>query len=152
MKKLEDREWWSEMVQLKDVLSLRELAERYDVAPAAISNALKRNNLARNAAPPGPRAKREEGLLQRAQEAISRLNGSPVSSSRRSRGPRSSAPVASSRSPSDNVGDRNAWRVTFETAEFIVLAEDIVSAARAASSSGKGGVTRIEFVGRAIVG
>ena len=59
MKRLEDRPWWPELVSLKDTLSLRELAERFGAAPAAIANALRRNNLERAPAPPGPRAYRD---------------------------------------------------------------------------------------------
>lgn len=58
MIKLEERPWWPELVEKKDVLSLRELGSRYGVAPAAISNALKRSGLSREAAPPGPRDSR----------------------------------------------------------------------------------------------
>ncbi|MGB0641114.1 MAG: hypothetical protein ACPGTU_17395 [Myxococcota bacterium] len=55
MKKLETRSWWPELVALKDEMSLRELSEKFGAAPAAISNALKRNGLARKPAPAGPR-------------------------------------------------------------------------------------------------
>lgn len=70
MKKLEDRPWWPELVELKDVLSLRELSTRFGAAPAAISNALKRSGMDRNAAPPGPRAKRDPELQRAAAEAL----------------------------------------------------------------------------------
>lgn len=70
MKKLEDRPWWPELVELKDVLSLRELSTRFGAAPAAISNALKRSGMDRNAAPPGPRAKRDPDLQRAAAEAL----------------------------------------------------------------------------------
>lgn len=73
MKKLEDRPWWPELVQLKDALSLRELAERYGVAPAAISNALNRQGITRTSAPPGPRNKRPEEVQKRSQAALSDL-------------------------------------------------------------------------------
>lgn len=55
MRKLEDHPWWDELVQLKDQLSLRELSDRFGVAPSAISNALQRNALLRDHAPSGPR-------------------------------------------------------------------------------------------------
>ena len=73
MKKLEDRPWWPELVQLKDALSLRELAARYNVAPAAISNALKRQGITRASAPPGPRNKRPEEVQKRSQAALNGL-------------------------------------------------------------------------------
>lgn len=65
MRRIETYEWWPELVLHKDELSLRELAERFDVTPGAISAAFKRIGLSRKAAPPGPRSRRrgsEEGL------------------------------------------------------------------------------------------
>jgi len=58
MRKIELSPWWAELVALKDVLSLRELAERFPVTPGAIANALKRNGIERQAAPSGPRDRR----------------------------------------------------------------------------------------------
>ena len=75
MKKLEDRPWWPELVELKDVMSLRELSARFGAAPAAISNALKRNNMDRNPAPPGPRDKRDPSLIAKAQKKIDSVSG-----------------------------------------------------------------------------
>lgn len=63
MRKLEEYPWWSELVALKDVLSLRELAERFDVTPGAISMALKRNDIGRESAPPGPRDRRRKKAI-----------------------------------------------------------------------------------------
>jgi hypothetical protein len=169
MRKLEERSWWAELVQLKDVLSLRELAERYGVAPAAISNALKRNNLSRTAAPPGPRAKRDEDLLARAQEAITRLG--TATPARRGRPPRAaavsaeaapavsaavsapvSAPVAAPRAVviDDGTFAHKAWRVSIDSVDYIIVADDVVGAARVATTANKGSVTRIELIGRAI--
>ncbi len=165
MRKLEERSWWAELVQLKDVLSLRELAERYGVAPAAISNALKRNNLSRTAAPPGPRAKRDEDLLARAQEAITRLG--TATPARRGRPPRAAA-VAAEASPAvsapvsapvvapravvidDGTFAHKAWRVSIDSVDYIIVADDVVGAARVATTANKGSVTRIELIGRAI--
>ena len=79
MKKLEDRPWWPELVELKDVLSLRELSSRFGAAPAAISNALKRSGLERNPAPPGPRAKRDPELQKAASEALAAIDAAPGS-------------------------------------------------------------------------
>lgn len=73
MKKLESRPWWPELVKLKDALSLRELAARYGVAPAAISNALNRQGITRTPAPPGPRNKRSEEAQRRSQAALNSL-------------------------------------------------------------------------------
>lgn len=60
MSKIEERPWWPQLLELKDTLSLRELASRFSVSPATISNALKRGGLTREAAPPGPRATRSQ--------------------------------------------------------------------------------------------
>jgi hypothetical protein len=56
---LETHDWWPELVAMKDTLSLRELAEKFDVTPGAISAALKRSGMNRKPAPPGPRALRK---------------------------------------------------------------------------------------------
>jgi hypothetical protein len=58
MRRIETYDWWPELVRRKDELSLRELAERFDVTPGAISAAFKRTGLHRKAAPPGPRIRR----------------------------------------------------------------------------------------------
>jgi len=58
MRRLESFDWWPKLVEEKDQLSLRELAEKYNVTPGAISAALKREGITRRAAPPGPRAHR----------------------------------------------------------------------------------------------
>lgn len=61
MRRIETYDWWPELVRLKDHLSLRELAERFDVTPGAISAAFKRSGVSRKPAPPGPRARRRGG-------------------------------------------------------------------------------------------
>jgi hypothetical protein len=58
MRRIETFDWWPELVGMKDELSLRELAEKFDVTPGAISAAFKRGGLSRKPAPPGPRARR----------------------------------------------------------------------------------------------
>ena len=70
MRKIEERPWWPQLLELKDTLSLRELGSRYGVAPAAISNALKRSGLSREAAPPGPRDRRPAERKAAAAEAM----------------------------------------------------------------------------------
>ena len=60
MRKLETHDWWSELVSLKDELSLRELAQQFAVTPGAISAAFKRQGITRRPAPPGPRALRRK--------------------------------------------------------------------------------------------
>ncbi len=59
MRRIETNDWWQELVQLKDELSLRELAEKFKVTPGAISAAFKREGITRRPAPPGPRARRK---------------------------------------------------------------------------------------------
>ncbi|MEY3213277.1 MAG: hypothetical protein RIT28_3758, partial [Pseudomonadota bacterium] len=58
MRKLEQEKWWPKLLAKKDSHSLRELAEEFGATPGAINNALKRNNIVRDAAPPGPRTRR----------------------------------------------------------------------------------------------
>jgi transposase len=58
MRKIETFPWWSDLMNLKDDLSLRELAERFDVTPGAITAAFKRTGTTRKPAPPGPRNRR----------------------------------------------------------------------------------------------
>jgi len=62
MRKIETNDWWPQLVELKDELSLRELAERFGVTPGAVSAALKRNGIERKPAPPGPRSRRKQAL------------------------------------------------------------------------------------------
>lgn len=58
MQRLESNNWWSDLLGLKDELSLRELSDRFGVTPGAISAALKRTGTRRRPAPPGPRVAR----------------------------------------------------------------------------------------------
>lgn len=59
MRRLETFDWWPELISLKDTLSLRELAQKFDVTPGAISAALRREGINREPAPPGPRNARK---------------------------------------------------------------------------------------------
>ena len=59
MRRLETLGFWQELIELKDELSLRELAARFNVTPGAISAALKRTGVTRLPAPPGPRSARK---------------------------------------------------------------------------------------------
>lgn len=240
MKKLEERPWWPELVELKDVLSLRELSERFGAAPAAISNALKRNNLRRKAAPPGPRNKRSTNSKRKAAERLASMGlaplptdaasqivpaeASPKATRGRSSGgsrlepyldligkvidrdiaakagvsvsavtnyrrrhdipaatrrppsaeaqqaaaapavsvaPRvapaeapkarpAAAPKAAPKAMTASSGVQIGFRVTINEVQYVVVAADIVEAARVASSSGQGEVTRLELLGQAI--
>ncbi len=58
-KKIEDYPWWPKLVAKKDDKSLRELSAEFGASPAAISNALKRNNLSRESAQSGPKKYRK---------------------------------------------------------------------------------------------
>jgi hypothetical protein len=60
MRRIETFDWWPELVELKDELSLRELADKFNVTPGAISAALRRTGITRKPAPPGPRARRTQ--------------------------------------------------------------------------------------------
>jgi len=62
MKKLETHDWWPKLLELKDDLSLQELAEHFGVTATSVSRALKRNGIPRKRTPPGPRAQRKEEL------------------------------------------------------------------------------------------
>lgn len=56
--RIEDREIWSGLLKDKDDLSLREMGEKYNVAPSAIVAAFKRQGIRRRPAPSGPREAR----------------------------------------------------------------------------------------------
>jgi hypothetical protein len=58
VRRIESYDFWPELLSLKDDQSLRELADRFNVTPGAISAAFKRTGTARLPAPPGPRALR----------------------------------------------------------------------------------------------
>lgn len=60
MRRIETNDWWQDLVELKDELSLRELAEKFKVTPGAIAAAFKREGISRRHAPPGPRARRKQ--------------------------------------------------------------------------------------------
>jgi transcriptional regulator with XRE-family HTH domain len=62
MKKLETHDWWPKLLELKDDLSLQELAEHFGVTATSVSRALKRNGISRKRTPPDPRAQRKEEL------------------------------------------------------------------------------------------
>jgi transposase len=77
MRRIETEDWWDELVELKDEMSLRELAAKFNVTPGAISNALRRNRLDRKPAPSGPRAyrvispKQDDSLPPEPEESVS---------------------------------------------------------------------------------
>ncbi len=75
MRRLETHDWWPELVDMKDALSLRELAERFGVTPGAISAAFKRSGITRRSAPPGPRALRKRRSDELPPEAGAQWDG-----------------------------------------------------------------------------
>lgn len=56
--RIEDRDIWPGLLADKDDLSLREMGEKYNVAPSAIVAAFKRQGIRRRPAPSGPREAR----------------------------------------------------------------------------------------------
>ena len=60
MTKLENKPFWPELLANASRMSIRELAERYNVSHAAIAAAFQRGNVQRTKAPPGPRNKRKD--------------------------------------------------------------------------------------------
>ena len=58
MRKLEENDWWPELVAKKDEHSYRELAEMFGATPGAIHRALKRTGHTKKRAPSGPRSAR----------------------------------------------------------------------------------------------
>ncbi len=192
--RLEDRPWWPELLELKDALSLRELAARYGVSPAAISNALKRNGIARRPAPSGPRGRRPEAVRRAAEEALARVGPPPrlpetraeahrgrlapyrhligklvdrevaelagvstsaVTNHRRRHGipparrPRGAAVLHVPSAGSEGPVPGRAYRVSIGGRDYVIVAADILEAARLAVESGRGEVTRIEMLAAA---
>jgi hypothetical protein len=180
MKKVEQRSWWAELLTVKDELSLRELSERFGASPAAIANALKRNGIRRRAAPAGPRQARNKltptkkgpgrpSVLDQFQDKmgtvvdreIAELAGVTVSavtnyrkrhnikaSSERGRPrkrPEGAAPLARRR-----VAGARGYRVVIGGEAFVVIAADIAEAASKARKYGRGEVTQLELLGRAL--
>lgn len=157
MKRLEDRDWWPELVALKDVFSLRELAERFGAAPAAIANALRRNKLDRAPAPSGPRAHRSADWKQAADEAMTVKVEAPAAPavSAAPTAPAAPAPVAA---PAEAAPPRDAaiqetlrgYRVVIDRQSYIVVASDVASAAQLATGAGRGEVSSLELLGFAL--
>lgn len=95
MRKLEQMEWWPELVEKKDDYSLRELADMFGATPGAINNALKRNGIKRTPAPPGPRSRRGRSTPKKAAEsAPKRSRGSKKSAAAAAPAPVAAAPAA----------------------------------------------------------
>jgi transposase len=65
VRKIETHDWWPQLVELKDELTLQELAERFGVTAQAVARALKRTGTSRTPTRPGPRSGRSSGAGQR---------------------------------------------------------------------------------------
>jgi hypothetical protein len=181
MKKLETRPWWPELVALKDDMSLRELSDKFGAAPAAISNALKRNGLARKPSPAGPRRSRStktpKKAIRRAGASIlaeykdqmgkvvdrviaekAGVTVSAVTNYRKRHNIKASGTRGRPRvRPEQGKSTRRrqqrgvqGYRVTIGGSVFVVIAKDITEAAMIARGSGRGVVTQIELLGRAL--
>ncbi|MED5369910.1 MAG: hypothetical protein VX899_02755 [Myxococcota bacterium] len=81
MKRLEDQDWWQELLSVKDEMSLRELAARFGSTPGSINKALKRNGIERKHAPSGPRNSRssEDSAPSDASESANAVEGTEAS-------------------------------------------------------------------------
>ena len=127
MQTLDSRPWWPDLIALKDNLSLRELAVKFEVSPAAISNALKRNGINRTAAPAGPRSSRPEAHKTAAAAAIQ---------STTKRGPPAGWVAAA---PAQEQQEK-AYKVVFSELELQLKARDLVHAAEIAQRIADEGV------------
>ena len=182
MKKIEDQPWWNELISLKDSLSLRQMSERFGASPAAIANALKRNGIDRKSAPAGPRRRRGREVPARPRRRQSKLDkyidqigkvvdreiaeraGVTVSavtnyrkrnnikaSGKRGR-PRVRPKSAVLTESVSTVRGSSGYKVIIGGEAYVVIASDIAEAAAAAAQSGRGEVTHIELLGRALKG
>jgi hypothetical protein len=178
MKKLEQHDWWPELLEMKDQFSLRELSEKFGASPAAIANALKRNGISRTSAPAGPRRARKSTATPKRRGRKSKLSQfrdqmgkvvdreiaeragvtvSAVTNYRRRHNIKASGGQGRPRKRPEGaiapklhrVGARG-YRVVISGESFVVIANDIAEAAAAARRSGRGEVTQIELLGRAL--
>lgn len=161
LRRLEDRLWWPDLVLLKDVLSLRELATRFGAAPAAISNALRRNGLDRQAAPPGPRANRAPDVARAASAALARVlsgEADPIAPA-----PVAPAPVAVASEPVAAPAEivvldeitvpaslTRGYQARIDGQDYVIVAPSIAEAAVIAARSGRGTVTAVDLLGAAL--
>ncbi|MEC8194583.1 MAG: hypothetical protein VX127_17745 [Myxococcota bacterium] len=182
MKKIEDQPWWDELIGVKDAMSLRQMSERFGVSPAAIANALKRNGIDRKAAPAGPRSRRrheppvqprgrqskldkyidqigkvvDREIAERAGVTVSavtnyRKRNNIKASGKRGRPRVRPNPTVLNESVSTVRGARG-YKVIIGGEAFVVIAADIAEAAAAAAKAGRGEVTHVELLGRALKG
>jgi len=178
MKKLEDHAWWPDLLNMKDSLSLRELSEKFGASPAAIANALKRNGIKRKSAPAGPRRPRKSASTPKRRGRKSKLaqfqdqmgkvvdreiaeragvTVSAVTNYRRRHNIKASGGQGRPRKrpegavpPKLRRAGARGYRIVIGGESFVVIANDIAEAAAAARRAGRGEVTQIELLGRAL--
>jgi transposase len=170
MKKLEQHDWWPELLEMKDQFSLRELSEKFGASPAAIANALKRNGISRTSAPAGPRRARKSTATPKRRGRKSKLSQfrdqmgkvvdreiaeragvtvSAVTNYRRRHNIKASGGQGRPRKRPEGAIAPKLHRVGARGYR-VVIANDIAEAAAAARRSGRGEVTQIELLGRAL--
>jgi hypothetical protein len=136
LRTIESNEWWPELVALKDELSLRELAERFQVTPGAIVAALKRGSITRSTvsgragtAPPGDRPTAAGG------DAARRW-------------------VAPSRPEPDARALRGAWKVIAgrdgAPVVRVVVADSLTAAATRVAAAGLEELVALEWIGEVL--
>ncbi len=148
---------------MKDVFSLRELAERFGAAPAAIANALRRNKLDRAPAPSGPRVHRSPTWRQAADQAMQIVEEPTSTVAAPAAAPAAASPAAAelvtTRSttpksppivPSGRASELRGYRVVIDQQAYIVVAPDLAQAAALATTSGRGDVSSLELLGFAL--
>ena len=175
------RSWWPELLKVKDELSLREMSDRFGASPAAISNALKRNGIRRAAAPAGPRQSRKTpksvkrgpgrpSVLDKYQEQMGKVvdreiaeqagvTVSAVTNYRKrhnidatqERGRPRKRPEINGTVTRRHTSAARGYRVMIGGEPYVVIAGDITEAAEKASQTGRGEVTQIELLGRALI-
>ena len=180
MKKLETRSWWPDLVALKDDMSLRELSEKFGAAPAAISNALKRNGLSRKSPAGSARKPRDKktprkpsrragtSILAQYKDQMGKVvdrviaekagvTVSAVTNYRKRHNIKASGSRGRPRARPEGGnairrrhGVAQGYRVTIGGEPYVVIAKDIAEAATIAGGSGRGVVTQIELLGRAL--
>ena len=180
MKKVEMRPWWPELLKVKDELSLREMSDRFGASPAAIANALKRNGIRRRSAPAGPRPSRKTpksvkrgpgrpSVLDHYQDQMGKVvdreiaeqagvTVSAVTNYRKrhnieatqERGRPRKRPEVTAAVQRRPVSNSRGYRVVIGGEPYVVIATDIAEAADKARKVGRGEVTQIELLGRAL--
>ena len=89
MKKIEDTSVWATVIRMAtEGASLREIAEEVDCTPGAINTALKRNNIEKAPAPPGPRARRGAAPPPPKAAKVPKVGGEPKTRQKAAKAPK----------------------------------------------------------------